>query len=401
MRKAGTLPDEADAARFVAYLTVEGIRSQADAGDDGYDVWVWDDDHLARAGEALEHFRANPADPRYAPEPRDPEAPVSPRRRFSLRAMAASPLTTALGAAACIVTVFWMSGGRVEPLVTDHHTFRGEPWRLLTSALPHAGVFHLLFNVYWLWIFGARIEGVYGTARYAGLIALLAAGSSCAEYAVSAIGGVGLSGVGYGLFGFLWLASRRIPRFAGAIENSIVWLFVGWFFLCIVLTHAGEWRIANVAHGAGAALGLMVAWTIASRRRWIPAAALGGTLALTLIAATWARPIVFPGLATMERIELAADYLRADDYAAAREQYEAYLREGGSAPPGRAIAHYNLACIFSLQSGGEAGELRDRAFEHLRLAFDEGFDDVTHAREDADLASLHDDARWEATIGGR
>ena len=37
--------------------------------------------------------------------------------------------------------------------------------RLLTSALPHGGIVHLLFNVIWLWIFGTAIEAVWGPVR--------------------------------------------------------------------------------------------------------------------------------------------------------------------------------------------------------------------------------------------
>ena len=64
-------------------------------------------------------------------------------------------------------------------------------------------------------------------------------------------GGVGLSGVVYGLFGLLWVLSRRDSRFRDAMDRQTVQLMVAWFFLCIVLTITGAWKVANVAHGAG------------------------------------------------------------------------------------------------------------------------------------------------------
>ena len=99
----------------------------------------------------------------------------------------------------------------------------------------------------------------------------LAAGSSAAQYAVGA-GGIGLSGIGYGLFGYLWMAARQDDSYAGTIDRSTTKLFVGWFFLCLVLTYLGVWNIANVAHGAGAVLGVLAALATLgpseARRRW-------------------------------------------------------------------------------------------------------------------------------------
>ena len=438
MRRAGALPDTNEAARFVAYLATLGIRAQADPGADGHDVWVWDDDHLVRACDELERFRADPADVRYATPERAPEAPGLPRRSV-LQSLRDNPLTAALAVTAILVTGTWMSGRSIDRLVTDYHTFPGEPWRLISSIFPHAGIFHLIFNVLWLWALGSRMESVFGTARYAAAILLFAAASSCAEFAFSLAGGVGLSGVVYGLFGFLWIAARRDRRFAGAIGRQTAALLIGWFFLCIVLTETGAMNVANVAHGAGAVSGILLAWTVGARRRWIPASALAALILSTLAAATWARPIVNPRAAAMERWQRAREtylagnlqralrmveghppypahlLIESGDYAAARGLYEDYVRDE-SAPrtdPNRNIAHYNLACIYSLLSVGkegpkaepistpspeEAAGWRDRAFDHFGRAVASGFSDFAHARTDPDLEPLRADDRWTVTV---
>ena len=75
-------------------------------------------------------------------------------------------------------------------------------------------------------------------------------------------------------------------------------------------------------------------------------------------------------------------------------------------------AHYNLACVLSLQSAGRSGPaappapapadaagLRDQALEHLRAALDLGWNDAAHLQDDADLAPLHDDPRWAELLG--
>jgi membrane associated rhomboid family serine protease len=157
--------------------------------------------------------------------------------------------------------------------------WEGELWRLLTCVFPHVNFIHLAFDVYVTWRFGSVIESWLGSIRFAGLFLLLALGSSAAEFLSSGVGGVGLSGVAYGLFGLLF-ALRHDKEFA-ALEmrpQVIQWL-VAWFFLCIVLTYTNIMAVGNVAHGAGAVLGWLVGRALLLRQRvW----AMGGIVVLVL-----------------------------------------------------------------------------------------------------------------------
>lgn len=172
------------------------------------------------------------------------------------------PVTVGVGLLAAVVTIAYWGGRDITPLLMSHRTF----WTgLVTSVLPHADIFHLGFNLYWLWVFGTFIEERIGRLAMVGLILFLAVGTSAAEYAVFE-GGIGLSGVGYGLFGMLFVLERRDPRFAGGMDSGTVKLFIAWFFLCIALTVTHVWRIGNVAHGSGAVLGALVGLAIASPR---------------------------------------------------------------------------------------------------------------------------------------
>lgn len=126
-----------------------------------------------------------------------------------LSRLPAYPVTGGVGLLATAVTLLVAAGRwdlarfEVNPLAVTR-----EPWRLVISALPHmldlgrGDVFHLPFNLYWLWLFGTVIEDVYGHVKTFALFLLLAAGSQLAEYALFR-GGIGLSGVTYGLFGLL------------------------------------------------------------------------------------------------------------------------------------------------------------------------------------------------------
>ena len=151
--------------------------------------------------------------------------------------------------AAIVVTFAAMSGKTdLDPFVMSSRAFHGEPWRLAASALPHGGFVHLLFNVYWLWVLGTLLEEELGHLSTLVLAIVLAAGSAAAQFAFST-GGIGLSGVGYGIVGFLWTASRIHPRFRDAMDLRTLQLFLGWGLLCIVLTVTGamarsKWTIA-------------------------------------------------------------------------------------------------------------------------------------------------------------
>jgi membrane associated rhomboid family serine protease len=209
--------------------------------------------------------------------------------------VASYPVVGGLAILAVMVSLAWMTEQvDVDPVVLDVRAIPAEPWRLLTSALPHVGLLHLGFNVYWLWNFGTHIEEVFGHGRTLLILAFFAAGSGAAEYALSAQGGVGLSGVGYGLFGMTWWLARYDSRFAGAMDTRTTRLFGIWFLLCILLT-AGDWMpVANVAHGMGWALGLAMGAAITgrggARAAWAGLSLLLATLSLT--GATVLRPWV-------------------------------------------------------------------------------------------------------------
>jgi membrane associated rhomboid family serine protease len=162
-----------------------------------------------------------------------------------------------------------------------------EPWRLFTSALPHVNVAHLAFNLYWLWVFGTFVESQWGSLKTAAVYLLFASISGAAEFAFLR-GGVGLSGVGYGLFAMCFVLQRRDARFADAMDSQTVRLFVAWFFICIATTALKIMPVGNVAHGAGALVGVLVGLIATSsgtaRRAWAAALSFGSVLLVFLAA---------------------------------------------------------------------------------------------------------------------
>jgi membrane associated rhomboid family serine protease/tetratricopeptide (TPR) repeat protein len=230
----------------------------------------------------------------------------------SLKESARYPVVAGTALLAIGVTLAWWAKIDVSPLFESAMIRRGELWRLVTSIFPHAGILHLAFNIYWLWVFGTLVEEIFGHLKTAALILLFAVGSGAWEFALAS-GGVGLSGVGYGLFGLIWMLSRHDERFKDAIDARTVQLFVGWFFFCIVATVTNTMPVANIAHGTGAVLGILAGLAITLPDNHGPiTAGLCAVLFLGLWGATLGRPrINLSGKAGYEEAKWGYDALIA------------------------------------------------------------------------------------------
>ena len=202
------------------------------------------------------------------------------------------PVVISVALVATGLTIAWWSGTSMSGLFENAEIRRGQFWRLVTSALLHLDILHLVFNLYWLWVLGTVVERVYGDWKTALLLLLFAIGSGSWEYAL-ADGGIGLSGVGYGLFGMLFVLSKHDERFKGVLDKRTETLFIVWFFACILLTATHVMNVGNFAHGEGLVLGLVVGYTIVHPERRGLLVTVGGLLVfLGFCGSTVARPYV-------------------------------------------------------------------------------------------------------------
>ncbi|MBL6718040.1 MAG: rhomboid family intramembrane serine protease [Pseudomonadales bacterium] len=143
----------------------------------------------------------------------------------------------------------------------------GHLWRLWTPALVHFSVLHLVFNSLWLWEFGRRIEGQEGSGRLLEGLLWLAPASALAQYAVGEhplFGG--LSGVVYGLLGYLVMVQRLRPRRAYRLPPALPVLLIGMLALMATgVTEPFGLAVANGAHLGGLLAGGL--WGVA-RALW-------------------------------------------------------------------------------------------------------------------------------------
>lgn len=84
-----------------------------------------------------------------------------------------------------------------------------EPWRLVTVAMVHGSLTHILFNGYSLWVLGNMLERTLGSTRFLTVFAVSTIAGSLAVFAFgSASFVVGASGGIFGLFAALFVVNR-------------------------------------------------------------------------------------------------------------------------------------------------------------------------------------------------
>src|SRR6266478_5268783 len=267
MRLIGHVPQEANARTFADYLYSQGIRNQTEPEQgQGWAVWIQDEDQIERATQMLTAFRENPADPKHetegrgaaqlrAKEQKDEEAYRKKlrNRRHLFRPLTAygfGPLTFVLIAISVVVCLISQFGDKEQPIMSlfisnfdaSGSIFEwrralpeirhGEIWRLFTPMFIHFGPLHILFNMLWLRDLGSMIEARQSSWQLAILVLVIAAGSNLAQFYTSGPDFGGMSGVVYGLLGYVWIRGKFDPGSGLYLHPSTINMMLIWFVLC-------------------------------------------------------------------------------------------------------------------------------------------------------------------------
>jgi len=141
----------------------------------------------------------------------------------------------------------------------------GQFWRLLTPIFIHFGVLHLVFNLLWLRDLGSMIERLDGVARLLAFVLVSGVLSNLGQLYVDGPFFGGMSGVVYGLLGYVWMRSRFSPGSGFVLHSQTVLFMLGWFVACVAGVIP---NVANTAHGVGLAIGLLWGfWAAKAKRR--------------------------------------------------------------------------------------------------------------------------------------
>lgn len=129
--------------------------------------------------------------------------------------------------AICIIMfVITMGGTNLQILLKyganlDILTKSGDYFRLVSSMFLHMGIFHILFNMYALYIIGPQVEGFFGKWKF---VIIYFASGICGSIMSMAFNpntiSVGASGAIFGLFGALLYFANNYRGYIGSVIKS-------------------------------------------------------------------------------------------------------------------------------------------------------------------------------------
>lgn len=137
----------------------------------------------------------------------------------------------------------------LEPMTKPFEQIgKGQLWRIVTPAFLHFGAVHLIFNMMWLWTLGRSLEFLLRKFKFLLLVVIIAAFSNIAQALGSGTNFGGMSGVVYGLFGFVIVHAKLHPTGGIHLNPQTIRYMLIWLVVCFT-GYVGP--IANWAHVFG------------------------------------------------------------------------------------------------------------------------------------------------------
>lgn len=138
-----------------------------------------------------------------------------------------------------------------------------KPYQLVTHMFAHGGFFHILFNMYALWLFGAVLEKTWGPKRFLifYLVCGLAAGLT-QMFLVSQGAAIGASGAVMGLLAAFAYTFPNVEFFILPIPFPIKAKYLAMVYAAIDIFggfSGGGDNVAHFAHLGGLAMGFILA----------------------------------------------------------------------------------------------------------------------------------------------
>ncbi len=277
--RAAELPLDVNLSEITHYLIQHGVAHRISEEQQKQVIWCADEYTASIILQVLQYWQAGKL--HLSPGAGGPQ-PVQNTQLNIAAYIKLNPLTLLL----IIISIFGALLVYVDPTLTWVKVFTfqdiffshgligfielkdslasGQIWRLWTPMFLHFSGFHILFNSLWLWELGRRVERLHGPLLYGLLIIVVSLSSNCFQYwfeGPSLFGG--MSGVIYGLLGYIWMRQKFNPHPLLAVPMGMIIFMLVWLFACVfgLANIFMDDKVANGAHIGGLVAGMIIgAW---------------------------------------------------------------------------------------------------------------------------------------------
>ena len=137
------------------------------------------------------------------------------------------------------------------PIISTYALTPADPsvFTVFTSMFMHGGLMHIIFNMWFLWIFGDNIESVLGHKRFVLFYLLCGVGAALLQIQINTGSQIPMVGASGAIAGVLGAYLFRFPR---ATVHVLVILIIFITFIRVpAMVVIGIWFLSNLTAGLG------------------------------------------------------------------------------------------------------------------------------------------------------
>lgn len=157
-----------------------------------------------------------------------------------------------------------LSNGIVEAFAfyPDLQTTLFQPWRVITYMFLHAGAWHLVFNMLWLWWMGRAVEETLGPRSFTVLYLGSGVGGALLDVFFAQFLGInyviGASGAVFGVMVAFAMLYPRMPIHLFLLPPVEARYVVAGLIALNILALGGNSNVAHIVHLGGAGIGYLL-----------------------------------------------------------------------------------------------------------------------------------------------